>query len=115
MVPEWSGDKGTVADTKADREKEKWELSHECVLGNLAHGRETVVTGLSRKSGGSRLRGSSLPVHRLGEDARPLTGEEYRLYSAMITELRQTDRPSSAPAATTTSSSQLMTAVPLCH
>ena len=92
VVPEWSGDKSAAADTKADREKEKRELSHECVLRNLAHGRETVVTGLGRKSGGSRLRGSSLPVHRLGEDARPLTGEEYRLYSGMITELRQSDR-----------------------
>ena len=87
-VPEWSTDKGMAV----DREKEKRELSHECVLRNLVHDRETVVTGLGRKSGGSRLRGSSLPVHRLGEDARPLTGEEYRLYSGMITELRQTDR-----------------------
>jgi len=67
-------------------------LSHESVLRNLAHGRETVNPGLGRKSGSARSRGSSIPVHRLGEDARPLTGEEYRLYSGMISEMRQTDR-----------------------
>ena len=92
VVPEWSPDQDQATDKKVDKEKEKRELSHECVLRNLAHGRETVTTGLGRKAGSSRSRGSSIPVHRLGEDARPLTGEEYRLYSGMISEMRQTDR-----------------------
>ena len=30
----------------------------------------------------------SIPVHRLGEDARPLSAEEYRLYSQVITQMR---------------------------
>jgi len=30
----------------------------------------------------------SIPVHQLGEDARPLTAEEYRLYSNVITQMR---------------------------
>ena len=84
VVPVWPGEQGAGGDTKVDKEKEKRELSHECVLRNLAHGRETVVSGLGRKSGSSRTRGSSIPVHRLGEDARPLTGDEYRLYSGLI-------------------------------
>ena len=83
-MPVWPGEQGAGGDTKVDKEKEKRELSHECVLRNLAHGRETVVSGLGRKSGSSRTRGSSIPVHRLGEDARPLTGDEYRLYSGLI-------------------------------
>ena len=45
IVPEW---KGEVAERKAD--KDSRELSHENVLRNLAHGRETVVTG-GRKVG----------------------------------------------------------------
>ena len=67
-------------------------MSHENVLRNLAHGRETVVTSAGRKnSNNSRSRGSSIPVHRLGEDARPLTGDEYRLYSGLISDMRQGD------------------------
>ena len=92
VVPEWKGEKEQSGDKKVNKEKEKRELSHESVLRNLAHGRETVNPGLGRKSGSGRSRGSSIPVHRLGEDARPLTGEEYRLYSGMISEMRQTDR-----------------------
>ena len=30
----------------------------------------------------------SIPVHKLGEDARPLSAEEYRLYSQVITQMR---------------------------
>ena len=83
IVPEW---KGEVAERKAD--KDSRELSHENVLRNLAHGRETVVTG-GRKVGEVRERGrGGIPVHRLGEDARPLTAEEYRLYSPVISEMR---------------------------
>jgi len=83
VVPEW---KGEVGEKKA--EKDKRELSHENVLRNLAHGRETVVTG-GRKVGEVRERGrGGIPVHRLGEDARPLTAEEYRLYSPVISEMR---------------------------
>jgi len=83
VVPEW---KTEVGEKKA--EKNKRELSHENVLRNLAHGRETVVTG-GRKVGEVRERGrGGIPVHRLGEDARPLTAEEYRLYSPVISEMR---------------------------
>ena len=46
VVPEWKGE--SEKEKKGDVEKEKRELSHECVLRNLAHGRETVVTGLGR-------------------------------------------------------------------
>jgi len=83
VVPEW---KGNTIEKKS--EKEKRELSHENVLRNLAHGRETVVAG-GRKVGEVRERGrGGIPVHRLGEDARPLTAEEYRMYSPVINEMR---------------------------
>ena len=48
VVPEWKGESEKEKEKKGDKEKEKRELSHECVLRNLAHGRETVVTGLGR-------------------------------------------------------------------
>jgi len=81
VVPEWT------------RDTEEREVTHDPVLRNL-HGRESsVTTGLGRKLlSSSRSRGSSLPVTRLGEDARQLRAEEYRMYSGLITEMRQTDR-----------------------
>ena len=61
--------------------------THESVLLNLSQGRE----GGEERRKGAEVRGrgrGGIPVHRLGEDARPLTAEEYRLYSPVITELR---------------------------
>ena len=86
VVPEWSRE--VVPDRRVTEER---ELSHSAVLRNL-HGRESLVAGLGRKVVTGRARGSSLPVTRLGEDARQLRAEEYRLYSGLITEMRQTDR-----------------------
>ena len=86
VVPEWSRE--AVPDRRVTEER---ELSHNAVLRNL-HGRESLVAGLGRKVVSGRSRGSSLPVTRLGEDARQLRAEEYRLYSGLITEMRQTDR-----------------------
>merc|ERR1719219_1889780 len=86
VVPEWSRE--TLQDRRITEER---EMSHETVLRNL-HGRESLVAGLGRKTVSGRARGSSLPVTRLGEDARQLRAEEYRLYSSLITEMRQTDR-----------------------
>jgi len=87
VVPEWTRE--PAPDRRLTEER---ELSHETVLRNL-HGRESVgAAGLGRKVGSGRARGWSLPVSRLGEDARQLRAEEYRLYSGLITEMRQTDR-----------------------
>merc|ERR550532_2250689 len=86
VVPEWSRE--VVPDRRVTEER---ELSHSAVLRNL-HGRESLAAGLGRKVVTGRARGSSLPVTRLGEDARQLRAEEYRLYSGLITEMRQTDR-----------------------
>ena len=87
VVPEWSRE--TLQDRRITEDR---EMSHETVLRNL-HGREsTLAAGLGRKVSSGRSRGSSLPVTRLGEDARQLRAEEYRMYSGLITEMRQTDR-----------------------
>jgi len=88
-VPEWK--ESTVRACTADvgRGLPGVGLCHENVLLNLSQGREGG--GEERRKGGEmrgRGRTSGIPVHRLGEDARPLTAEEYRLYSPVITEMR---------------------------
>ena len=87
VVPEWSRER----EQPGRRVTEERELSHGAVLRSL-HGRESLLAGLGRKVVSGRTRGSSLPVTRLGEDARQLRAEEYRLYSGLITEMRQSER-----------------------
>ena len=73
-VPEWREGEGREAQQPAPS-----GLSHESVLLNLSQGREGG--GEERRKGGEvrgRGRVGGIPVHRLGEDARPLTAEEYR-------------------------------------
>ena len=87
VVPEWTRER----EQPGRRVTEERELSHGAVLRSL-HGRESLLAGLGRKVVSGRTRGSSLPVTRLGEDARQLRAEEYRLYSGLITEMRQSER-----------------------
>lgn len=58
------------------------------LLLNLGNLRET---GNENKHASKLLREGKtgiIPVHKLGEDARPLSAEEYRLYSQVITQMR---------------------------
>ena len=89
VVPEWKPEAGVGAGAgKAGRAPGPTELNHESVLRSLAHGREREA-GPSRKGGEVRERGrAGIPVHRVGEDARPLTAEEYRQFSPAISEMR---------------------------
>ena len=96
-VPEWRPEQG-----RQEGKVQGTGLSHETVLLNLSQGREGAVE--ERKKGVEGVRSKrqgGIPVHRLGEDARPLTAEEYRLYSPVITEMRGGSR---ARRGTTTSS-----------
>lgn len=88
-VPEWKEGAVRARTAEMGRGLPGVGLCHENVLLNLSQGREGG--GEDRRKGGEmrgRGRTSGIPVHRLGEDARPLTAEEYRLYSPVITEMR---------------------------
>merc|ERR1740129_1837525 len=85
VVPEWKEEPAKGPDTQT-----RAELSHENVLLNLAHGRENTEDRKRNPKEWSRTGSSKgrIPVHRLHEDARPLTAEEYRMYSPVISQMR---------------------------
>lgn len=70
--------------------KKKTEFSQDSILLNLGSQggeflSEPVAEGWKpRRDGKSGI----IPVHKLGEDARPLSAEEYRMYSQAITQMR---------------------------
>ena len=105
-VPEWTKEEEVV---KEKRGHQPSHHTHENVLLNLSQGREGV--NVERGKGHeARTRGrvSGIPVHRLGEDARPLTAEEYRLYSPVITEMRGGGRVRNRGGASSSSMAQVL-------
>ena len=79
--------------------------THDNVLLNLSQGRE----GANIERGkGHEARARGIPVHRLGEDARTLTADEYRMYSPIITEMRGGSRVRNRGSATSSSMAQVL-------
>merc|ERR1719331_425842 len=105
-VPEWTKEEEVA---KEKRGHPPSHHTHENVLLNLSQGREglNVERGKGHEAR-TRGRVSGIPVHRLGEDARPLTAEEYRLYSPVITEMRGGGRVRSRGGASSSSMAQVL-------
>ena len=105
-VPEWTKEEEVA---KEKRGHPPSHHTHENVLLNLSQGREgsNVERGKGHEAR-TRGRVSGIPVHRLGEDARPLTAEEYRLYSPVITEMRGGGRVRNRGGASSSSMAQVL-------
>ena len=105
-VPEWTKEEEAM---KEKRGHPPSHHTHENVLLNLSQGREgaNVERGKAHEAR-TRGRVSGIPVHRLGEDARPLTAEEYRLYSPVITEMRGGGRVRNRGGASSSSMAQVL-------
>ena len=100
-VPVWK--EGEVA--KEKRGHPPSHHTHDNVLLNLSQGRE----GANIERGkGHEARARGIPVHRLGEDARTLTADEYRMYSPIITEMRGGSRVRNRGSATSSSMAQVL-------
>ena len=83
VVPHWKEEPAKGVESQS-----RPEMTHENVLLNLAHGRETTEERRPAKEWSRSGARGRIPVHRLHEDARPLTAEEYRLYSPVISQMR---------------------------
>ena len=88
VVPQMSARKLQALDSR----NRTTEFVPDNLMLNIPLQRE-FISETSKKpapSKGQHRTGSSgqIPVHKLGEDARPLTAEEYRMYSQVISQMR---------------------------
>jgi len=75
---------------KESSRKKKTEFSQDSLLLNLGSQGGEFLSEPAAEVSKPRRDGKNgvIPVHKLGEDARPLSAEEYRMYSQAITQMR---------------------------